>query len=115
MVQKLFGLLIFKTFFDIVICYIKTKSEHCKCYDTKCNWCRRISPLVYSACYFSNKNHYKQEVVSKVMIEFDNKSLNEENSSFCAKQKRVCADVYELVTINDESEREQYTSDYGFD
>lgn len=49
------------------------------------------------------------------MIEFENKSLNEENSSFCAKQKRVSADVYELVTINDESEREQYTSDYGFD
>ena len=104
-----------KTFFDIVICYIQTRTTHCLCSgETKCNWCRSISQIVYAASYFCYQNALREEIVTKFIVEFA-KITDCVDCGVCSKNKIVVAQPFETLKIVDEKEREQYLSDYVFD
>ena len=111
---KFFWIVDAKTFFDISLCFIEARNARCKCTsESKCRYCKSISPGLYVAFYLYYKNMKQKIVDSNVKTEFT-KNFNNENSSVCAK---YCfeAEIIETIEIKNEQDCKQYMSDYAFE
>ena len=107
-----------KTFFDIVMCYVRTKENHCNCHlasnGKQCYWCQSISQILLAASHFSHQNAIGKEIATNFILEFA-KKLPCYDCHICAKNKIVLGFALKNKKIVNEKEREQYLSDYVFD
>ena len=104
-----------KTFFEITMCYVRAKENHCNCrieFDgEQCNWCKSVCQILSAASYFHYQNSNSKEIVTCFMLEFAN-PVPCYDCVICARNKHVLVYALKIKVIRNENEREQDLSDY---
>ena len=104
-----------KTFFEIAMCYVRSKENHCNCKleieSEQCNWCKSVSQILFAASHFYYQNVISKKVVTCFMTEFA-RQVPCYDCLICAQNKRILAYALKTKMMINEKEREQYLFDY---